>query len=201
MPMPTPEYNVNLFFASAHLMAIVIAMGFLDPMSQLVKSIVEEKELRTEETLFIHGVKPWAYISSLMIVAYMFFFIASVFLSLTIHFNIMVSLSLGYIFALVVLFGSATVGFSFFIASFFSKSKIASLVGPMALFTKLSPTSCSSRPTEMSIYWLKCFRPCSLLRHFFLGLKYLQHSSWQKLACIPGMYHKEVILLIQPWNF
>jgi len=58
VPVPTPEYNVYLFFTSAQLMALVITMGFLDPMSQLVKSIVEEKELRTEETLFIHQSHP-----------------------------------------------------------------------------------------------------------------------------------------------
>ncbi len=58
MPKPTPEYNVYLFFTSAHLMALVIMMGFLDPMSQLVKSIVEEKELRTEETLIYLPIPP-----------------------------------------------------------------------------------------------------------------------------------------------
>lgn len=140
MPMPTPQYNINLFMASYdHLMALVITMGFLYPMSRLVKSIVEEKELRIKETLFILGVKPWAYISSWIIVACIVFLLASVFLSLMIHFSILVFSSLGYIFALVVLFSSATVGFSLFIASFFSKSKIASLVGPMAFFATISP--------------------------------------------------------------
>lgn len=140
MPMPTSQYNINLFFASYdHLMALVITAGFLYPMSRLVKSIVEEKELRIKETLFILGVKQWAYISSWILVACIVFLFASAFLSLMIHFSILVFSSLGYIFALVGLFSSATLGFSLFIASFFFKSKTASLVGPMAFFATISP--------------------------------------------------------------
>jgi hypothetical protein len=174
MPMPTPEYNVNLFFASnAHLMALMITMGFLYPMSRLVKSIVEEKELRIKETLFILGVKPWAYNSSLIIVAYMVFLLASVILSLTIHYSILVFSSLVYLFALVVLFGSATVGFSFFITSFFSKSKIASLVGPMALFATIFPyfLFLTSNQNEYTLAkMLSSLLPCTA---FSLGFKIL----------------------------
>jgi hypothetical protein len=174
MPMPTPEYNVNLFFASsAHLMALMITMGFLYPMSRLVKSIVEEKELRIKETLLILGVKPWAYISSLIIVAYMVFFLASVFLSLTIHFSILVYSSFGYLFALMVLFGSATVGFSFFIASFFSKSKIASLVGPMALFATIFPYFLFLTSNQNEYTVAKMFSSLFPCTAFSLGFKIL----------------------------
>ena len=65
MPFPTPQYNINTFFAtSGYLVSLVVAMGFLYPVSRLVKSIVEEKELRLKETMFILAVKPWEYFLS-----------------------------------------------------------------------------------------------------------------------------------------
>jgi ABC-type Na+ efflux pump permease subunit len=90
MPMPTPQYNINTFFASnSYLIGLVLAMGFLYPMSVLVKSIVEEKELRLKETLLILGVKPWAYLLSWMIVAYSVFLIGSILVSVALHSTIM----------------------------------------------------------------------------------------------------------------
>ena len=45
MPFPTPQYNINTFFAtSGYLVSLVLAMGYLYPVSRLVKPIVEEKE-------------------------------------------------------------------------------------------------------------------------------------------------------------
>ena len=50
MPMPTAEYDQNLFYtAVGYLLGLAISMGFLYPMSRLVKGVVEEKELRIKE--------------------------------------------------------------------------------------------------------------------------------------------------------
>jgi len=50
MPMPTAEYDQNIFYtAVGYLLGLAISMGFLYPMSRLVKGVVEEKETRMKE--------------------------------------------------------------------------------------------------------------------------------------------------------
>ena len=47
MPMPTPSFEQNIFYtAVGYLLGLAISMGFLYPMSRLVKAVVEEKETR-----------------------------------------------------------------------------------------------------------------------------------------------------------
>ena len=44
MPMPTPAFEQNIFYtAVGYLLGLAISMGFLYPMSRLVKAVVEEK--------------------------------------------------------------------------------------------------------------------------------------------------------------
>lgn len=140
MPFPTPEYSQNQFFITAgFLMGLVASMGFLYPMSRLVKSLVEEKELRLKETLFILGVKSWAYWLSWVVISYVIFLAASLFISLVLHSSVISHSSFGYLFALFALFSSSIIGFSFFIAAFFSKAKLAAIMAPIGLFATNLP--------------------------------------------------------------
>eukprot|EP00551_Chaetoceros_affinis_P007272 CAMPEP_0203672206 /NCGR_PEP_ID=MMETSP0090-20130426/7774_1 /ASSEMBLY_ACC=CAM_ASM_001088 /TAXON_ID=426623 /ORGANISM="Chaetoceros affinis, Strain CCMP159" /LENGTH=2044 /DNA_ID=CAMNT_0050537473 /DNA_START=44 /DNA_END=6178 /DNA_ORIENTATION=- len=139
LPMPTPAYSQNPFFASVgYLLGLVIAMSFLYPISRLIKAMVEEKETRMKETLSILGVHPlaqwlsWAITSSLssLIIAILVTFT----LSLVMRFSSRV-----YLFFFILFFSFATAGFAFFIAAFFSRANLAAIVGPVALFITILP--------------------------------------------------------------
>ena len=138
MPMPTAAYSQNSFFlAVGYLLGLTIAMAFLYPVSRLIKSIVEEKETRMRETLYILGVKPWALWWSWFISAVIVFFVVAILVTRTLAANILKHSAPGYLFALIGLFSMSCIGFCFTIASLFSKAKLASIVGPMALFATL----------------------------------------------------------------
>jgi len=140
MPMPTAAYSQNSFFQSVgFLLGLTVAMAYMYPTSRTIKSMVEEKETRMKETLFILGVRPWAHWFSWVLTTGIIFFIISVLVTFTLSSNVLKYSSPTYLFVLIGLFSTATMGFCFVIASFFSRAKLASIVGPMALFATVLP--------------------------------------------------------------
>ena len=140
MPMPTAAYSQNAFFqAVGFLLGLTIAMAYLYPTSRTIKSMVEEKECRMKETLLILGVRPWAHWLSWLMTTCIIFFVISVLVTVTLSANVLMHSSPAYLFTFIGLFSTATIGFCFVIASFFSRAKLAAIVGPMALFATLLP--------------------------------------------------------------
>ena len=140
MPLPTLAYSQNPFFTSVgFLLGLTIAMAFLFPVSRLIKFIVEEKESRMKETLAILGVRTFPYTFSLVITSFLSFGIIALSVSFILSFSVFKYSSSLYIFAYIFLFSTSTAGFSFFIASFFSRAKLSAIVGPIALFATLLP--------------------------------------------------------------
>jgi len=126
MPMPTPDYSQNVFYtAVGYLLGLAISMGFLYPMSRLVKSVVEEKESRMKETMLILGVHPTVLWLSWVLTAYITFTLIAVLVTLVIHASFLPSSSTGLLFLYIWLFTASVIGFSFFVASFFSKAKVS----------------------------------------------------------------------------
>jgi ATP-binding cassette subfamily A (ABC1) protein 3 len=114
-------------------------MAFLYPVSRLIKLLVEEKETRMKETLLILGVRPFAHWISWVITSAVVFFIIDVLVTVTLSSNVLKFSSPAYLFVYISLFSSASAGFSFFLAAFFSRAKLAAIVGPVALFATLLP--------------------------------------------------------------
>ena len=140
MPMPTAPYSQNAFFkAVGFLLGLTIAMAYLYPTSRTIKSMVEEKECRMKETLFILGVRPWAHWLSWVVTTSIIFFVIAILVTVTLSTNVLMHSSPAYLFTFIGLFSTATIGFCFVIASFFSRAKLAAIVGPMALFATLLP--------------------------------------------------------------
>ena len=141
MPMPTAAYAQNSFFlAVGYLLGLTIAMAFLYPVSRLIKSMVEEKETRMRETLYILGVKPWALWWSWFLSAGVVFFIITVLVTRTLAANVLQHSSPMYLFLWIGFFSTSSIGFCFTVAALFSKAKLAAIVGPMALFATLLRT-------------------------------------------------------------
>ncbi|GMI58829.1 hypothetical protein TeGR_g2438, partial [Tetraparma gracilis] len=140
MPMPTPDYEQNVFYtAVGYLLGLAISMGFLYPMSRLVKSVVEEKETRMKETMLILGVDPTVLWFSWVLTAYITFTIIAVMVTYVMSTSFLPASSSVLLFMYIWLFCASVIGFSFFVASFFSKAKLAAIVGPVALFASLMP--------------------------------------------------------------
>jgi ATP-binding cassette subfamily A (ABC1) protein 3 len=140
MPMPTAEYNQNVFYtAVGYLLGLAIAMGFLYPMSKLTKSLVEEKERRLKETMQILGVDTFILWLSHVITALVTFTIIAILVTYVICGSFLPASSNDILFAYIFLFCTSIIAFSFFIASFFSRAKLAAIIGPIALFASLMP--------------------------------------------------------------
>jgi ATP-binding cassette subfamily A (ABC1) protein 3 len=140
MPMPTAAYSQNPFFLEVgFLLGLSIVMAFLYPTSRLIKSIVEEKESRMKETLFILGLKGWAHWLSWFITAIVVFFIITITVTAAMTNTFVTYSDSFYIFLLVGLFSTATIGFCFTLAAMFSRAKLAAIIGPMALFATILP--------------------------------------------------------------
>lgn len=140
MPMPTAAYSQNPFFlAVGSLLGLTIVMAYLYPTSRLVKTMVEEKETKMRETLFILGLRGWAH--------WMSWFFTGLFVFLIITATVTVSLTATvlrysdpvYIFAIVGLFSTSTMGLCFTLASLFSRAKLAAIMAPMVLFATILP--------------------------------------------------------------
>jgi hypothetical protein len=120
-------------------LGLTIAMAYLYPTSRTIKSMVEEKETRMKEILFILGVRSWAHWLSWVIATGIIFFVIAALVTRVLSAKVLLHSSVAYLFAFIGLFSTATIGFCFVIASFFSRAKLAAIVGPMALFATLLP--------------------------------------------------------------
>ncbi|CAJ1947143.1 unnamed protein product [Cylindrotheca closterium] len=140
MPMPTAAYSQNPFFTQVgYLLGLTMAMAFLYPTSRFIKTLVEEKETKMKETLLILGVRTWAHWMSWFLTALLVFIIITVSVAFTLSATVLKHTDPAYLFAFVFLFGTSTIGFCFAIASFFSRAKLAAIIGPIALFATILP--------------------------------------------------------------
>lgn len=116
-----------------------MVMAFLYPTSRLIKTLVEEKETKMKETLLILGVRGWAHWISWFLTALVSFAIITLTVTFTLSSTVLMHSNVLYILLYVGLFSTATVGFCFAIASFFSRAKLAGIIGPVMLFATILP--------------------------------------------------------------
>ena len=116
-----------------------LAMAFLFPVSRLIKNLVEEKETRMKQTLFILGVKPWAHWLSWVVFNVGFFFFVSALLTVLLGARIAQNSDKTILFGFVMTFSLCVLSFAFFVSSFFSRAKLASILGPLLFFGTLLP--------------------------------------------------------------
>jgi hypothetical protein len=140
LPMPTAAYSQNPFFLEVgYLLGLTIVMAFLYPTSRLIKTIVEEKETKMRETLYILGVHGWAYWWSWLLTAFSTFAIITMSVTFALTSTLVHYSNPAYIFAFVGLFSTANVGFCFTVAALFSRAKLSAIIGPIALFGTILP--------------------------------------------------------------
>jgi len=138
-PMPIPAYITNLFYrAAGPVLGLFICMSTLYPVSRLVKSIVEEKETRMKEIMLIMGLKPIALTAAWLCCYLVIFLIIATSVTIVLS-NVFKHSDPSLIWFLFVTFGVAEISFCFFVASVFSRSKLAAIAAPIMLFASLMP--------------------------------------------------------------
>lgn len=115
-------------------------MAFLYPTSRLVKSLVEEKETRMREYLYIMGVRGWShwmswYLTSVLV----FVLVITPTVTAALCMTILRFSSWYYIFLYIGLFSTASIGVCFTVAATFISAKKAAVAGPIVLFATLLP--------------------------------------------------------------
>ena len=138
-PMPVAAYTTNLFYqAAGPTMGLLICMSTLYPVSRLVKSIVEEKETRMKEIMLIMGLKPIALTAAWLCSYFVIFLFIAISCTIVLS-NVFKHTDPSLIWFLFITFGVAEISFCFFVASIFSRSKLASIAAPIMLFSSLMP--------------------------------------------------------------
>lgn len=139
-PYPTQSYNANPFFLRVgFLLGLAMVMATLYPLSRLMKSVVEEKELKLREVMKIMGLLDWAHQLSWFISAFILFFWIAISCTFLTKSSFLKQSSPLLLFAYFFLFTMSEVNFAFLLSTFFSNSKLAAIVGPVALFSSLLP--------------------------------------------------------------
>ena len=138
-PFSASQHQVNEFYAGAGLMmGLMLTMSTLYPASRFMKAIVEEKESRMKELLLMSGLKESTYIWSWLISGSAAFFVISIIEAIIIYSSFVKHSGL-IVFMWLCLYNISCLMMSFMLSTFFSRAKLAAMMGPIALFVTVLP--------------------------------------------------------------
>ncbi|KAK9857576.1 hypothetical protein WJX84_000857, partial [Apatococcus fuscideae] len=137
---PTVGYIHNGFFdAVGPMLGLVMSLSLVYPLAMMVRGVVEEKETRARETMFIMGLRPWVLACS-WVLAYGMIFTAVAAVITTVCCLTFLSLAdPSLLFTLLWLFTASELAFGLLLTVFFSNAKVAGIVAPLAHFAALLP--------------------------------------------------------------
>lgn len=139
-PYPTAAYDSNEFYRQVgFLLGLAMVMATMYPLSRLVKSMVEEKELKLKEVMKIMGLKDWVHQLSWFIASFVLFLWIAVSFTFLSSISFLSNSNPVLLFFYFFFFCMAEVTLGFFINVFFSNSKLAAIVAPIVLFAMLLP--------------------------------------------------------------
>lgn len=109
------------------------------PVSKLIKAVVEEKESKMREVMKIMGLRSWAHQLSWLLTALALFLWIALSSSVLCTSSFLPNSDPRLVFLFLATFCLSEITFSFLIASFFSKAKLAAIIGPVCLFCSILP--------------------------------------------------------------
>ena len=140
IPFPVDAYEGNSFYANVGpVVGLVFCMSMLYPTSRLIKGIVEEKETKTKETMKMMGLKDWVFHMSWFLTFFGQFIITSGALVILLHFTVLPHTDVSLLLAFFVTFAMSQITLGFLMTVFFSKAKLAGVLGPILLFALTMP--------------------------------------------------------------
>ena len=139
-PMPYIPYKESEFLLVAgELSPLVLVLAYLYSVSQLVKRIVEEKELRIREGMMIMGLHKSIFYFSWLLTYAIQQITSSVIIAVILKLTMLKQTDVTLVFVVFLLFSFSTVTFAALIASFLSKSRLAATLSPIAYFLTSMP--------------------------------------------------------------
>nr|CAJ2468856.1 unnamed protein product [Leishmania braziliensis] len=156
----TPEYDrVPLMAQARQVLPLIYSLAFLYSVSQQVKRIVLEKELRIREAMLIMGLRQWAIYVSEFVVQLAIFVPTCVLCVVMLKLTYVTKSDPLILFLIFFLFSLTTIPLSGMIAVFFSKSRLASLVTPVIYFILVIPMFAMTNTHGSIVTWLSLLSP------------------------------------------
>lgn len=138
--MPTASFKSDDFqYIIASTLGIFYMLSYLYPVSRIIRALVIEKEFRIKEGMKMMGLTDTVYNLSWFVTVFTQLTIVSILITLITANSIFEYSNKIYVFFYFEFFGLAIMGMCFLLASIFSKSKTASLLGPMIFFATFFP--------------------------------------------------------------
>jgi ATP-binding cassette subfamily A (ABC1) protein 3 len=129
IPFPTPQYSTNIFFSQVlYSLTLLLVIAFVYPVSQLIRGLVLEKELRLRESLRQMGATDGALWGSWMAVYAALYCVMCVLIAVM-GIRVFPASNKALIFVLFYLYALAATAFCFLISVFFTKSRVAAVLG------------------------------------------------------------------------
>ena len=135
VPMKTPSYlKDNFLTQSTTFMPFIVVLCYIAPIFRIISMVVREKEHKTREGMKMMGLKDSAYWSSFFV----YYLVICSLISI-----ILTSITMGFLFTysnwflmflFYLLYGLSIFSFGLFLASFFHRSRVASITGTMLYF-------------------------------------------------------------------
>jgi hypothetical protein len=138
--MPTLDYLTDNFqFVISSTLGLFYMLSFLYPVSRIIRGLVVEKEQRIKEGMKMMGLTNFAYNMSWLITISLQLTLVSLLITLVTSTSVFEYSNKVLVFIYFMAFSFAIMNFCFMLSTFFSRSKIASLVGPMLFFGSFFP--------------------------------------------------------------
>jgi hypothetical protein len=138
--MPTQKFESDDFqYVISSVLGIFYMLSFLYPVSRLIRGLVIEKEFRIKEGMKMMGLTDTIYNCSWLITTLTEFTIISILITLVTATTVFQYSDKILVFIYFEAFAFAIVNMCFLLATLFSKSKTASLLGPMIFFATFFP--------------------------------------------------------------
>ena len=140
MPFPRAALRENTFYdALGPLLGLLMCLSTLYPVGMLIKGLVQEKETRTRELMSIMGLQSWALAAAHATTYVVVFFLIALFSTALLHDAVFPTTDWTVLFAFFLALLLTGIPLGFLVSAFFSRARLASIVGPFALFTMGMP--------------------------------------------------------------
>lgn len=140
-PFPLPSFASNAFYnAVGPIIGLIMSISMLYTVSRLIKLIVEEKEMRMKETLKMMGLRDWVFVSSWALTYFVLFTIISALVTIMLTSSFLSNSDTGLVFLWVFLFAMSQITLSFLASAFFSRARLAAIIGPLLNFAMVVPS-------------------------------------------------------------
>ncbi|MEW5297039.1 MAG: hypothetical protein WDW36_000274 [Sanguina aurantia] len=137
---PKGEFTFNKFYqAVGPMLGLLLCLSILFPLAMFIRGIVEEKEMKLREVLYIMGLRSWVLYASWLITYLVIFTMLSFLIVIVTGSSFLAASSKSLLMAYFVLFSIAELCFGVMISTLFNSAKVAAIVGPLAHFAFTMP--------------------------------------------------------------